>query len=550
MGSSSSNPNAVKGRIKYFTYDQAVNNRALREGEQVVLTDRLDAVFTVVKNSVFNADEFAVIQLQRASYRLVINRQSYYAEMFGLNTESTAIENAAALHAALDWVKGKKLRLLNEVYKYSGTYSGFANIVGDKRPTVKIDKSALENGSILLGTSNFSGKFVYATNIGLDHGEGNFTTGADAFKASAVPYDSGELCVLFGVVGLGRNSGDAFHSVLVEGYKAASVIECTGVRNQYCGAIKSRNTNVDKFTAIGGQNLLIAKSDSGVAAGSCNNLNITNFYGQGDESTVHGLRILSDNAQLKLVNITNVNITGSDRLLTIESATALSDVNVNNLNGSDIRKLGIVTYGSVYNVNMKTVNVTELGDYVGQLLGGTRIFLSDAYFSLKPTSPHISSALRVETGCSGFIADNVDIVVNRDKGVKGTILLLNAKTQNKLTDVSAIIAGNIPDINFAAQNVDSGVVSPIYDNSSDSCVMKLSASSAKTITLITPTMPGTGSKFPTGYKVHLMSIGQTLTFSHGESAKTYNKGSVDKVRTVNQLISFIFMGDAWHQLDE
>lgn len=531
---------------RYTTIDEINKGKFKKVGTKLIVTDRCNALFEIKNAGSF--DGFGAINAKNDLIAVIKKSNKMYVEMFGVSQQNDIATNTQAYHAAFDFMAGSVVYQQNKAYTYEGSYSGNVNLCGDQRPVISDSRGSVENGSIMDGTTNFSGQCVYFCNIGTDHGVDKFpSSGADAFKASASPYNSGKLCVLHGVVALGRNDTDPYHSILVEGYESFWVKECVGVKNQFSGAIKSRFGVVDGFRAIGGTNGLIVKSDSGGAAGSVNDITVSNITHEGSAASEHTLRVLADNAALKKITINGVHGTNTDRLLTIEGASAVSEVNVSNLTGSEIRKFGIVTSGLLYNVNYTNVNLTELHDYAGQLLSGSHVVMSNCYFSLKSTSPHIKSALRVESGCTSFSTTDLDIVVNRDNGVKGSIYFTNASSQNHLTNVRATIDGDIPEPGFYAEDVDDGIITPIFNGDTNHTIIDLNATAARTITEIVTTMPNSSVPFPRGYRLTMRSTGQTITFNNGANMRSKSGGN--PVRQVNQLIEWVWFGNSWHQSD-
>ena len=494
------------------------------------------------------ANGFGIIAHGTLSFSLVVRTTNRtYAEMFGVNTSNTDIQNASALHSALDEMVGRELYIMDKRYKYSGVYAGSVNLKGDQRPTVNATRTALENGTILEGGSNFSGDYVYLTNIGFDHGSSAFGTGGNAFKASALPYNSGRLCVLLGVVGLGRDDADAFHGILVEGYENAWLSECVGVRNQFAIAVKSRNMEVDGCRAIEGQNGIIIKSDTGTSGGSASNVNLSNFNHEGSLNSEFSVRVLSDNAQLQRLNISNVNATGTDRVIALEATTALNEVNISGINASQVRKFGLVTSGAIFNINMSNIHIVDIDDFAAQFLSASHLTMNNCYFSLKATSTKVTDSIRVESGITGFIANNLKCIENRDNGILRGINFANATTQNNLSQVHALLSSNRPEPGFYSENVDGGVITPIYEGDRNQTTLIASATGPATITQIVTTMPGTTKTFPRGYRLTIISNGQTLTYTNATNMRMKVAGN--QVRLVNQVIEFVWFGSSWHQAD-
>lgn len=233
----------------------------------------------------------------------------FSAEAFGVSEANTAAANTAILHRMWDFANGRLCRIGTGRFRYAGSYTGVVNMQGARMPTVNTDRTALENGTIFEGLTNFSGSVVILRDLGVDHGSAAFSTGADAIKLSAAPYNSGRLAVLQNVVGLGRSDTDAYHGVLVEGYARAALANCVGSTNQYCFAIKSRNVVIQGLQALGGQNGVIFKSDgTGVGSGSLSNVSASDILIEGNANTVNGIRVLSSNQSISNLTINGVNM--------------------------------------------------------------------------------------------------------------------------------------------------------------------------------------------------------------------------------------------------
>lgn len=466
---------------------------------------------------------------------------------------STKAGFSGALRAAITAAAGSPVIIPRGVYEYDegGITDNIVNLVGEAMPVVNPTASGLEptSGTIIKGKLNCSGDYVYIMNLGVDRGSASFVSGDDAIKASANPYNSGRICVLENVVGLGRNDNDAYHGVLIEGYANAFITNVIGGKNQFCGAIKSRNVVLNGFHGIGGQNTLILKSDTGGAAGSLSYIKASGITGAGTANTSHGLRILADNAPIESVNIDGVNIRDSDRCVTVEAGVALSDLNISNVNGKRIRLFGVVTSGDIYEVNLTNFNLVELGSRAAQLLSGRKINVQNFFGSMdNGATTQAGDFFRVESGVSGFTGHNIELNENYGVGgTVGTLLLQNSRSQNMLSSIKANINGNIPLYGFNSQSVSgaTATVTPLFNLDTMSSLVKVSASANTTITTITTTLPG-GASVPEGYRLTLIPIsGFTFTFKNGANMRNI---SGDVLLTVNRALTYIWGGSSWHQI--
>jgi hypothetical protein len=551
---STTNRNAVGAHDAIYdrrtTVAEISSGAFTEDGLILCVTDRANAKFLLTIGGTPNGS--TILDAGNGNTAILYaDGSDLWVEWAGVSEANDAATNTPLFHALWDYANGRKTRMLNKRYKYSGSYSGTVVLVGEQAPTVNAARTALENGSILEGTTNFSGDYVFLVNVGVDHGSAAFpSTGADGFKASASPYNSGLLCVLHNVTGLGRSATDAFHGVLVEGYYQAWITNCVGAKNQFCGAIKSRNVQLDGFRGIDGQNILILKSDTGVAAGSLSYINASKITGEGSANTQHGLRILSDSASIESVNIDGVNIRDSDRCVTVESSNAISELNISNVNGKRIRTFGLVTSGSIFEANLTNINLAELESRAAQLLGGRRVTVSNFFGSMKSGSTaQAADFFIVEAGVAGFTGHNIELVENYGVGAtKGTLLLNNARTQNKLSLIKANVAGNKPQYGFSSQALSgvSNILEPLIDLDRMRSIIKVSSTADVSIVDIDSILSA-ATTLPEGYVVTTIPI-SGFNFTFVNNANLRNR-SGDVVLTVNKTLSYMWGGASWHQLD-
>lgn len=479
------------------------------------------------------------------------------AEAFGISTANSAAVNTPLFHKLWDFAAGKRCTLGFGRYKYAGAYAGNVNMRGGGMPSVTVARTGLENGTILEGTTSFSGSVVLLSDMGVDHGSTYFATGADALKISADPYNSGRLVVLTNVAAIGRNDNDAFHSFLVEGYGRVSLTNCAGATNQYCFAIKSRNVVFNGLHTLGGQNGIIFKSDgSSVGSGSLANVAGSNILIEGNLNTVYGLRILAANQSISNVTINGVDMSsvGNGVVVEVAAGVAISELQISDVNGRDIRNFGINTGGAggMYEAQFNHFNMVELGAYAAQFQVGN-IKLNNFYGSLKAGSTtNAATMIRAEASLSAFTANSIELVENYGSGAAkpALYLALNPLLTRLTGELRCGVEGNLPEPGLNAQTPSGSTAAltllPDLVGMRSTCIVSITA--ATTVTSITQRMPNTTTNYPRGYLVTIMNTsGFALTLQNNGNIRTRN--DTDLVIPINKTATFMWLGSSWHQVN-
>lgn len=479
------------------------------------------------------------------------------AEAFGISPLNSAAVNTPLFHKMWDFAAGRLTRIGNARYKYEGSYAGVVNMQGDRMPSVNTGRTALENGSVLEGYTNFSGTTVILRDLGVDHGSGAFATGGDAVKISASPYNSGRLALLHNVVGLGRNDNDGFHGILVEGFAKAVLNNVVGSTNQYCFAIKSRNVLFNGLHAIGGQNAIILKSDgSSAGSGSLASVAGSNVLIEGTANTVYGIRILAANQSISNVAISGVDMSSVGYGVVVETAAgvAISELLISNVNARDVRNFGVQTggAGALYEAQFSNFNMVDLGDYAAQFQVGN-IKLNNFYGSLKAGSTaHAATMVRAEATLSAFSASNVELVENYGAGAAkpALYLALNPLLSRLSGEMRYAVEGSAPEPGLNAQTPSGSTATlnllPDLRSGRSTCVVSLGGPT--TVTAINQAMPGTTTNYPRGYIVTIMNTsGSALTLKNNGNIRT--RADADLVVGLNQTASFVWLGSSWHQVN-
>lgn len=466
------------------------------------------------------------------------------AEFFGISPTNTAAVNTPLFHKMWDFAAGRLTRIGNARYPYAGSYAGAVNMSGERMPGINPARTALENGSILVGSCSFSGTSIALQNLGVD----NYATGGDAIKLSAATYNAGRVAHLANVVGLGRSAADPSHSILVEGYEQFSMTNVVGANNQYAIAIKSRNGTLAGWRSINAATGLILKSDgSGAGTGSMSKVVVTGGNVEGSAGSVYAVRVLADNQPIAGIVVAGVNMADVDYGLVVEAGAGMNitESSFSGFTGKNVRLFGLQTggAGAIRKVNFSDFDFADLGDYAGQIQNGSSITVRDFYGSMKAGSTaHAATFFRVESTVTGFTGDNIELVENYGAGATTPSLYLQCQgAYTRLTNIRANIEGILPTYGFASQMLDgaTNTINPRVDLDRGRSFVKLTASADVSITSINSFIAGT-TRLPEGYLITLVPVA-AYNFTFVNNATLRNRVA-DVLITVNQSLTYVHIG--------
>lgn len=369
--------------------------------------------------------------------------------MFGAYQGQNTIISTLAIQLALEYANGKTVYIPEGRFNYSDTVGiniTSISLCGRKKPDVYSDYSRLINGSILVGSAFFRPVYGCFLNFGVDHGSNEFLTAGDALKISATSPTAGKWVVVSGCIGLGRAASDATHSMLVEGYSHAEILNVTGVRNYFGLAAKITGGVINGVTAIdNGTYNVIVKADS--AYGQLRDINISNI-------NVLGVSVLTsvalevecvDSQQIQRININNVNGKNIGTILRFNAASGvINDINASNIIGQNISADAIYTVGTIYSLSLNNCDVSACAARALNIPGIRFIRISNflGHCSSAATNLNFNTDfVNIGSSAARTKISNIDLVENYNTSGFGKINYANAADQNRIVNYSAVLSG-------------------------------------------------------------------------------------------------------------
>lgn len=452
-------------------------------------------------------------------------------------------DDTAAIQAAIAAAGGKPILFPVGNYKWTGAeVTSNVCIIGEKIPKISTDVTKLENGSIITGSFVLRGENVTLKEIGVDHGSAAFeATAGDALKISAQTFNGGGVVYLDNVVGLG-NDVTVSHAILVEGYNNVFADHITGSTALYAVALKSNNVHAGTVNCINSGTLCIIKSDD--TFGTSTNVKIDNIIGDGNGISAHGLRILADSEDVDNIVVSNAFVKNSARALTVEAASTFkSEISIDNLISDTISTAALVTNGDV-SVVINNLIGKNISAKSADLLSAVKVKIGFCDMSLTEANETLATNFAVAANVDYLSINEIDLYT-ADTGTKGTINFLNARTSNIVQSLRCKASGNIPSAGFSSENIDDGILNPVYDGVSIVSMIKVSVTGDVDVTEIATSY--NGDSFSIGHRLIVLLISNfTVTFKNNTNIR--NRFSEDVPLFLNQTIEFVFGGTSWHQV--
>lgn len=158
-------------------------------------------------------------------------------------------------------------------------------VIGEGTPSERSDETALERGSILLGSLTVRYNYGWIENFGLDAGSASgYPNGTEGLVLDALVGTEAEYLYFDGIITLGNDPMTTTHSVLFEGAKKFHFMRPRVLRRYYGVVCKSRHGFIENVTYsnIGGP-AVYTKSDTPDVGGFVADASVTDV-------TVRGVR--------------------------------------------------------------------------------------------------------------------------------------------------------------------------------------------------------------------------------------------------------------------
>ncbi len=481
-----------------------------------------------------------------------------------------ATDSTDAINAAIEYssVTGSSILVPVGRFLYTKTDTRFDNVTikGVKRPSYNSNRTALEGGSIIVGTLELKGANPTVIDLGVDHGAAAFPASPDnaIVLAHQNPFTVESIATVSNVIGLCAGVEDPYHAILCEGHYDTNVSNVVGIKSFFGMALKSVRTNVSNAILMeNGSDNLIVKSDT--TSGKCSKVNINNVvcFGSGTtgaETTSFNVRISAFDNDVDEVNLNNIVGGGASYIIYLDasgaSAGTMKQVNINNISGSDVGRVLLIDGGTgtglIDNVSINQVNVDDVQFRAGEIKGNVgRVSVDNWYSSNILGATLLASTFTVASTVGNFSISNTVLVEDGDHTALGGLDLANSSDDNQISGNNKFnLSGvGVPKEGYS-QDTSTGAsitLAPVFTTKGRS-VISLSASGTRTVVGIGRTM-ASGIRFPTGYELVVMNNASgTVTLTHDASTYIFNRGSTSYSIAPNEATKYVFGGSIWHQV--
>jgi len=475
-------------------------------------------------------------------------------------------DDTAAINAGIAYTAQRGLVLYMPVgrYKYTDAQNDTDNIciVGEKMPNINGDETALENGTIIVGTFKLRGKNVSLSKIGVDHGSAAFPdTAGNALAISARLAPSAGVnrngtARLTEVVGLCRDPADAFHAVLVEGYYDAHIDRLVGCKGNFPIALKVQRLNIGTIhSKSSGLDGVIFKADT--QFGDCDSVNAENIIVEGIAGATSNLiRVMSFDAQLERINIANLVGKNSTRGIYVDvngsTGVAVNEMVVSNyaITGVETGFLISAGAGAIYSVRIGNGSATNVSGRVLDTSGTINsISVNGLYGSLTADSPNVQDAINIGPGVASFSIDNTDLVIAYSATNLAGITLNNGYTANWIGQGKFQISGvGIPRDGYSEPTIIgiAQTITPVWDGRNKESFVRALPDVGATVSTIAREMPN-GTRFPRGYRLTIINdTVNDLIINNNSAGFILNRGAVAFTLKSNEAVAYVFGSAVWH----
>lgn len=496
-----------------------------------------------------------------------VNAERVSVLQFGAVMDGVTDDTAAMLAGMVATASaGKALYIPSGRLVYTAGAQAIDNvcIVGEKMPSANSTSTALESGSILVGTLKITGKNPTISNLGVDHGSDAFPASPEnALSLSYAPgplagANRGGMARLSNVIGLCANSTDPYHAVLVEGYADCFVDRCIGIKSFFPFAFKVQRADISNIISrLSGSDGVIFKADT--QYGDCDYVNAQNIVVEGSAGvTSNCVRVMSFDAQIERINISNITGTGAARGLYVDvngsTGIAVNELNIDNYSFSAVTTgmLFSAGAGSIYSANVGKGSCVGVGGRVIDTSGSVQALrINGLYGSLSASSPNVADAINIGSSVASYSADNVDLVVNYGTTSLAGMALANSYANNWIGRGKFNLSGvGIPRDGFSDVTVTgtSQTLTPVYDGRNKESFIRVVPSAGATVSTLAREMTS-GVRFPYGYRLTIVNDSlNSLVINNSPGGYITNRGGTNLTLASNEAVSYVFMSAVWHMV--
>ena len=484
------------------------------------------------------------------------------AGLGGKVASSAAIRSAATFRGA----RGVIIPAKRYLYDRTAITDSDVKFIGEKMPVVNSGFTSLEEGSIIQGTIQFTGKNVHLENFGADLGSATSEADGDGIKAKFGTINDGGHLHTENLIALLPAVSTPTHALLFESYLKHTGGNLTGIHGLFGFVNKCQNVQLTTlYTKRNQDDGVFLKSDN--LSGKCAKVNIGSIDVDGNAGQTFGLRIQSAGDDIEDINIGNVIVDGCARSYKADlngtNGTAIKHVKIVNFlsKNASIRDIDIESAkagGLLFDHKMVSVTCVDtlLEGYKVHGVASPDFITVDGLFISYKTGVSVgqmeAGAVQVLSSVLRTKMDKVTIVQNFSSSLIGGITYSNSSSNNQLGMHTAKIFGSMPLSGDSSQALSGGAAAltvPVAAWNSKQSNARISLTANTTVTSMTIN-PYTGTLFETGTVLTILNASSfDLTINNGFGGKILNRAGANITLLSNEAAMYMFGGAVWHQLN-
>jgi hypothetical protein len=484
--------------------------------------------------------------------------------------DGTSSGDSAALRAAIAYAEALDLPVVLPARRiiYDGTAitNDKVRLWGQGMPTVNAGKTALSGGTIIEGKLVLTGKYIELRDFGVDLGTAGTGPDADGIKCTSATLNGGVHLNVQNLVALCKYKTSVVHALLFESYQKVTGGNLYGVNGSFGCVIKCQEVQLTTVhTDTQNDTGLYIKSDS--TYGTASSIQIDEVRTKTADTM--GVRVQSDSATLKSVQIGKLHASDHDRSLCIQllspSGVDIKNVHIGSMISersvtADVSILPLLAATYIDNVTIDDlIAIDPAGKVVECSTTGYLRYLSIkriyASYAAGTTQTIMDSAVFVDGNVLSTCFDDVTIIENYGTGTKfGAINYLNTsnpsynilgKHRCKVIGTGRPLHGNLNQT-LSGATATLQIPENIMGEGISFCRITIAANAI--ITTFTPEWANQTWKPGHILYVYNNSI-YVLSVAHNVGQGILNQGSATVAIASNEVASWINIGGSvWSQL--
>lgn len=531
---------------------------------------------TVYVNTNDGIGSYTVDLTQSSAFELVTGgmveislvRRNGCVHLDALNPDGTRTNDSIAIRKAFEIAKGAPVIGSARRYYYDGAavVEDRCCFIGHGQPQINSAKTALEGGTIIDGSIFFSTASGVFKDFGVDVGSGSDCSAGDGLKVKS-PFADGLGGHLHteNITTLLKAIDSPHHAHLYENFARHTGGNLVGVYGFFGAVMKNSLTQLTSITtADNNESGSYFKSDA--SNGACVDVQVGSI--RCDGALEFGLRILSDGASLRRVQIGKVAGKGNAKTVQIQNAfTAgvdLRNVEIQSIMSEDAtvgdlcvdsEKAG----GSIFNVDVTSlITIGSLGKGILTEGAGSidylRVGTAFVNYASGVSQAVMDAGVDIMERVNSSDIDNLIICQNYSRTTLGGIIYRGAATSAQFHRLGShrcnVFGAGRPYAGYqnptvSGSNVD--LLVPSDFSGASRPVSKVSHDAAATVTSFSQQASGTVPSIGTLFTV-LNGSGTDLTIAHNFAGLILNRNNAAVVLKGNETAQYVWGGSVWHQL--